>query len=160
MTIEEPKNPIDFTYPYSKQLKQYSEQDNKTYREVLAIFAFLVAIGGLGVSFLGNRKGIWGPAIAGAIGAILLLMLSTKLNDSILREGGGLFQLEYRIGFYLTLVLFLSAIGVNVYSMMPGKMSSVYFREEKHEVMKFCTQCGSKVSLGDIFCSECGHSLK
>ncbi len=163
MTIEEPKKlraGRGFTYPYAEQLKQYSQQSNNTNREVLAILAFLVAIGGLGLSFLRDRKGIWGPAVAGAVGAILLLILSAKLNNDILREGEGLFQLDYRIGFYLTLLLFLSAIGVNVYSMMPGKISSLYLREGKQEVMKFCSHCGSKVSLGDTFCSECGHSLK
>jgi hypothetical protein len=162
-TIEEPKKfraARGYTYPHAEELKQYFEEGNKTKREALAILAFLVAIGGLGLSFLKGRKGMLGPAVAGAIGAILLFILSVKLNNDILKEGEGLLHLYYRVGFYLTLFLFLSAIGVNVYSMMPGKMSSLYLREGKQGGMKFCSQCGSKVSPDDTFCFECGHSLK
>lgn len=162
-TIEEPRKfraPRGFTYPHADELRQYFEQGNKTNREVLAILAFLVAIGGLGMSFLKGRSGILGPAIAGAVGTILLLILSAKLNNDILREGEGLLRLDYRIGFYLTLLLFLSAIGVNGYSMLPSKISSLYLREGKQRTMKFCSQCGAKVSPGDTFCCECGHSLK
>lgn len=89
--------------------------------EPLAIFALLIVIVGFGLSFLKDKSGTIGSAAVGGIGAIILLILKSKLDNEILKEGSGMLHLGYGVGFYSTLVLFLSAIGVNVYFMMPGK---------------------------------------
>jgi hypothetical protein len=98
--------------------------ENRTERvngEPLAIFALLVVIMGFGLSFLKGKNGIIGSAIVGGVGAIILLLLKYKLDNEILKEGGGTLQLGYGVGFYSTLVFFLSAIGVNLYFIMPNK---------------------------------------
>lgn len=94
---------------------------DKVKGEPLAIFALLVVIVGFGVSFLKDKSGAIGPAIAGGVGAIILLMLKYKLDNEILKEGGGMLHLDYGVGFYSTLVLFLFAIGINVYFINPRK---------------------------------------
>lgn len=50
-----------------------------------------------------------------AIGAGSLLLLKTRADDTVLKEGGGVLQVEYGVGFWLALVLFLLGLGMNVY---------------------------------------------
>ena len=161
-TIEEPKMFRElkgFSHPYIKEPGRSSEEYNKIKGEVLAILTFLATIGGLSLSFLKRKKGTLGPAIAGGIGTILLLLLSAKLNNDIFQQGQGLLQLDYRIGFYLTLILFLLAIGVNVYSIVQVKEGSSFSFTGKR-YYKFCTQCGSKNATDNAFCSECGSKFE
>ncbi len=160
-TIEEPKFFRELkssSHPYIKEPRGSSEEYNKTKGEVLAIFALIATISGLSLSFLKSKKGTLGPAITGAIGTILLLMLSAKLNNDIFQQGKGLLQLDYRIGFYLTLILFLSAIGVNVYSLVQVKGIPSFSITGKRS-HKFCIQCGSKNAADNAFCSECGSKF-
>lgn len=162
-TIEEPKMFRElkgFSHPYADELRRSSKQANKIEGELFAILAFLAAIGGLSSGFLKRKMGTLGPAIAGGTGTILLLLLSAKLNNDIFQQGQGLLQLDCRIGFYLTLILFLSTIGVNMYPMVYGKMWSLSPGRTEVRAVKFCSQCGSKVSSDDTFCCECGHSLR
>ena len=97
------------------------KQSKKVDPEPLAIFAFFSGVMGLGLSFLKGRKSSVAPAIAGIIGVIALLLLKSKLNNEILKEGGGMLQLEYGVGFWLTFVLYLSAIGLNIFLLSGSK---------------------------------------
>ncbi|MBL7209075.1 MAG: zinc-ribbon domain-containing protein [Dehalococcoidia bacterium] len=81
--------------------------------EPLAILAFLSAVAGLGLSFIKGRKIVIAPAISGVAGSILLLLLKSKIDNEILSEGAGMIQVEYGIGFWLTILVFLSAAGLN-----------------------------------------------
>jgi hypothetical protein len=97
----------------------------KQVREVsgkpLAILAFLSGIAGLGLSFLKSKKIAIGPAVVGIVGLISLLLLKSEMDDDILREGGGMLQIEYTAGFWLTFVLYLSAIGLNAFLFSQSK---------------------------------------
>lgn len=159
-TIEEPKVFKELEGLYSHIEKPGRSSDNKIKGSILAMFALLASIGGIGLSFLRGKKGFLGPAIAGITGVISLIALSERLNNKILQEGGGLLQLDYRAGFYLTLILFLSATGVNIYSIVPGKTLPLHLQEEEQPFVKFCSQCGAQVSPDDAFCHQCGHFLK
>jgi len=160
-TIEEPKMFSELkgsSHPYLKEPRRSSEEYNKIKGEVLAILTFLAAIVGLSLNFLKGKIGTLGSAIAGGIGTILLLLLSAKLNNDIFQQGRGLLQLDYRIGFYLTLILFILAIGVNVYSIVQVKVVSSISATGKRGY-KYCTQCGSKNAADNLFCSECGSKF-
>jgi hypothetical protein len=89
--------------------------------EPLAILAFLSGIAGLGLSFLKSKKSAIGPAVVGIVGLISLLLLKSEMDDDILREGGGMLQIEYTAGFWLTFVLYLSAIGLNAFLFSQSK---------------------------------------
>jgi len=90
-------------------------QVQKVDAEPLAILAFFSAVVGLGLSFLRSRKSAIAPAITGGVGLITLLLLKSKIDNDVLKEGGGMLQVEYGVGFWLTLILFLSAIGMNAF---------------------------------------------
>lgn len=136
------------------------KKERKINGEPLAILSFLSVIAGFALGFLKDKKGTTGPAIAGGIGIILLLLLKSKLDNDILRETGGMLQVDYEVGFYLTLISFLSAIGINIYSIMQEKGLSLPHIKSQSADHKFCSQCGTMVAHDSAFCSECGHSLK
>lgn len=162
-TIKEPKmfEGSERPYSYAKRSKGSSERIKG---DIFAIIALLASIGGIGMGFLKDRESSIGSAVTGSIGVISLIILSIRLNNQILKEGGGLLQLDYRIGFYLTLFFFLSATVINIYSLVSDKIPTLYlpdiFAGKKHPSVKFCSQCGAQVSPDDTFCHQCGRFLK
>ncbi|MEW6327296.1 MAG: hypothetical protein AB1487_06850 [Thermodesulfobacteriota bacterium] len=54
-------------------------------------------------------------AIIGGIGAVMLLLLKSKMDNDVLNQTRGMVQLEYTFGFWLTFVLNLSAAGLNAF---------------------------------------------
>jgi hypothetical protein len=83
--------------------------------EPLAILSILCVILGLGLSFLKDKKSKIAPAISGLAGLTFLLLLKAKIDNDVLREGGGVLRVEYDIGFWLTFLLLLIAAGWHGY---------------------------------------------
>jgi len=79
------------------------------------ILAFLSACAGFTLSLIKKDKLSTAAAITAGAGIIFLLSFKSKLDNEILKRGLGILQVNYRIGFYLTLFFFLVAIGINVY---------------------------------------------
>ena len=55
------------------------------------------------------------------IGLILLLVLKSKLDSDILKQGGGMLQLEYSVGFWMAFILYLAAMVLNGFIFSQGK---------------------------------------
>lgn len=91
------------------------KQTQKLKREPLAICAFLSVIVGLGLSLLKTKKSPIVTAIIGGIGAVMLLLLKSKMDNDVLNQTGGMVQLEYTFGFWLTFLLNFSAAGLNAF---------------------------------------------
>lgn len=89
--------------------------------EPLALFALLASISGLALSFYKHDKSAIAPAVVGGIGLILLLVLKSKLDNDILKQGGGMLQLEYSAGFWIAFILYLAAIVLNGFIFSQGK---------------------------------------
>ena len=83
--------------------------------EPLALFALLVALIGGGLAFLAGRTTRLAAAGLGGLGAILLLMLKSKIASDAVKEGGGMFQVSFGAGYWLALVGFIAAAGLNLY---------------------------------------------
>lgn len=96
-------------------------QEQKIPGEPLAMLAIASSVVGFVTSLMKARKSAIAPAGSGAIGFILLLMLKSKIDDSILREGQGLIVVSYGLGFWLAFLLFVSATVINIYSLVPDK---------------------------------------
>ena len=82
--------------------------------EPLAIFALCSTFAGLLLSFKRGKCGAIATAIAGIVGFILLLLLKDRIDNDALKEVGVQY-IGYGSGFWLLLVLFLCAIGLNAY---------------------------------------------
>lgn len=73
------------------------------------------ACAGITISFVSLRqKALIEAAIAG-IGAVMMFVLKLTIDSEVNKQGQGLFQVDYEIGYWLTLIFFVGAIGVNGY---------------------------------------------
>ena len=91
------------------------KQSRRVNPEPLAILTFFSAVVGLGLSFLRSRKSAIALAVIGSVGLIMMLLLKSKIDNEALKEGGGILQIEYCIGFWFALILFLSAIALSAF---------------------------------------------
>jgi hypothetical protein len=89
--------------------------------ELWAIAAFLAAAVGLGVSFIKDKRRWLGGTIASGIGAVALLVLKLKIDHDIAREGEGLLEAQYAIGYCLALLVFVGAAALHGYFLIEEK---------------------------------------
>lgn len=86
--------------------------------EPLAIAAFLCGVLGFCLSLIRDRRGITASSAAAFLGLILLLWLQSKLKHEIVAEFRGLLHLDFGLGYFLVLKLFLIGAVLNVYFAM------------------------------------------
>jgi len=79
----------------------------------LAIITLLCTVFGLVLSFIRDRRSHIVPSILGVVSVILLLVIKTKFDSEVLREGGGMVQVGYDSGFWLTFLFSLCAAVLN-----------------------------------------------
>jgi hypothetical protein len=99
--------------------KQPKEQ--KIPADPLATIALISGVIGLGTSFIKAKKSAIAPASAGIVGFILLLMLKSKIDSEIVKQGQGLLLVSYGFGFWLAFLFFISATFLNVYSLLDSQ---------------------------------------
>jgi hypothetical protein len=85
-----------------------------------AALAFCAAIAGLVTTLVlkQRQQKYLVPAISGGVGTLLLLLIKSGTDDSIVKQGSGMIQVSYGLGFWLSLLLFLGAAGLNGYQFM------------------------------------------
>lgn len=135
------------------------KQARKVKGETYAVIALLAVVAGLVISFLPGKAGSMASALTGGVAAALLLMLKSKLDKDIFREAGGVLQLDYDIGFYLTLILSVCAVAINAYMMVQEKTPPQPNTTIQKTDYKFCSSCGTKTESNAVFCSGCGNPL-
>jgi hypothetical protein len=82
--------------------------------------AFVTAAAGLAATLLLKdrfQKSLV-PGVASGIGAIILLFVKSGADSEVMKQGSGMIQVSYGIGFYLALLLFIANAGVNGYQFM------------------------------------------
>jgi len=85
-----------------------SKKTQKVDAEPLATMALIAGIAGLLLS-LGGRATRVLTTIAGAAGAVLLLLLKAKIDGDAAKQGQGLMQIEYGPAFTIAFILFAVA---------------------------------------------------
>lgn len=96
-------------------------KEEKIPADPLATIALISGVIGLGTSFLKAKKSAIAPAGAGIVGFILLLMLKSKIDSEIVKQGQGLLLVSYGFGFWLAFIFFISATFLNVYSLIDSQ---------------------------------------
>jgi len=87
--------------------------------EIFAIIPLIPGVVGLGTNFL-NPVNLLIPAIAGGSGAVSLLLLKNRIDSELtplVAISDGLLQVKYEYGFWLALLLFISASALNLYDL-------------------------------------------
>jgi hypothetical protein len=88
------------------------QQNQEIKSEPLAAAVLVLTILGLALSFLKDKKSSIIPCIIGGAAFILLLLLKSKIDTDASNHS---IQVQYAIGFWLVLVLFIGAIALNGY---------------------------------------------
>lgn len=150
-------------------------QKQKVDSEPTAAVAAICAILGLGLSLLGSRLAL-ASAISGAAGAVSLLVMKSRLEDQIVKQGQGMLQVSYETGFFLTLILFLAGVAWNAYLFSQRKQTSAVVpvplttdargRPEAGVIPNpvggdsnaptSCPHCGELRASDERFCTNCG----
>jgi len=81
----------------------------------LVIVILMLTLVGIGLGFWVNAKRPLLSSITGAAGLILTFVTKVVIDNELAKEGRGLFQAQYKAGFYLMLILFLIAAVYNGY---------------------------------------------
>ena len=96
-------------------------KEEKIPPEPLATLALLSGLVGLGTSFIKAKKSAIGAVGSGTTGFILLLMLKSKIDDEIVKQGQGIILVSYGFGFWMAFLFFVSAALINIYSLVQDK---------------------------------------
>lgn len=98
--------------PFSGQLRK-----QKVNSEPLAFLALAVAIGGISICLgVKKRRVAIINAILGGLGLVFLLLLKSKLDGDVMREGSGLISINYEFAFWATTGLFIAISLLNSFS--------------------------------------------
>jgi hypothetical protein len=81
----------------------------------LAGIILAMACAGVAVSFVAIRQQAMIQAAIGAIGTFLLLFLKSQVDEQTLKQGQGMLQNSYGMGYWGSLILFLGAAVFNGY---------------------------------------------
>jgi hypothetical protein len=90
-----------------------SEQAGTNNPEIFAIVVAGIAVLSIIVFFIRNKGGAAIRGIFGIAGIVLLLALKAKIDGDIRKEGEGLLQASYLLGYWLTFISFLSVAVLN-----------------------------------------------
>jgi hypothetical protein len=92
--------------------------------EPLAIWALVAAAGGLIFSLFQGGFARFLRILAGLAGAVLMVWLKFKFDDQVRGQGEGILQLNYLIGYWITLGAFVVAAVVSLFKGENGKKIS------------------------------------
>lgn len=145
----------------------FGASKKETIREARAILAFIIGLAGVLAGFLIKKERVKKVVLnsCGAAGGILLFLMKHKLDNEALTQTVGVISVDYHFGFYASMLLFFAVPIVNLLpatgllkktSLKPIQSTSLTSSPQ----IAYCSHCGAKVSPDDMFCGECGHSLK
>ena len=89
-------------------------QTQRVGADPFAVVAGVCALAGVALSLIG-RKIASGAAISGGVGAVALLIMRSRLDDQLQKQGEGLAKATYETGFTLAVLLLIAGAAWNVY---------------------------------------------
>jgi hypothetical protein len=150
-------------------------QSQKVDADPFASLAALCAVVGIAFSVIG-RKMATGSAISGGAGTILLLILRSRLNEDIQKQGQGMLQNSFESGYTLALLLFIAGAAWNLYLIfrsthgIESSASILTTRRGGADQTSIQSELPSPPATGSmaipnsphssVVCSKCGQSIK
>ena len=140
-------------------MKYSPKEPKKVSGDPVAIIALIVTLAGIALGFLRGKINTYGSMAAGAAGVILLVALRSRISGEA-AKAGGLLQIDYGFGYYITLLLFFAAIASNFLALKePGSAQLSPGGHSPVTDTKFCTQCGAENEAKNTFCNSCGFKF-
>jgi hypothetical protein len=95
-------------------------QTQKVDGDAFAALAGVCSVVGVVLSLIGRRMGN-ACVISGGVGAASLLIMRSRLDAQIQRQGQGLATVNYETGFTLAIVLLLAGAALNIYLFLQSR---------------------------------------
>jgi len=144
-------------------------QQQKVDADPFAGVAALCAIAGIAMSLMGRRLAA-GTAASGGVAAVCLLILRSRLDDQIQKQGMGMVTTSYETGFTLAILLLVAGAGWNIYLFLQNKKMSTANAPNSGNAgpgpgpmvsgtAPPCANCGKPLAQGARFCESCGKPI-
>jgi len=102
---------MEFNDPFTGK----TARKEKLEPEMHTIIAFGCAVAGLLFSFATIKAARFLNVISGACGGIMLILLKNRVDEQIIKEGYGMFTVQYEVAYWISLILFFVAAIVNIF---------------------------------------------
>ena len=127
--------------------------------EPLAFIAFFLALGGFIISFFWKYTSI-GSGIAGLLGTIVLVFLSSVVTDDVLgKVHYQQLNIECASGYYVALTFFIMAVVYNAYLLFFRSNYVHYDSPKLQDRMIICPSCGTVNDKVSLYCNTCGGNM-
>jgi hypothetical protein len=142
-------------------------QTQKVAADPFAALAAVCGLAGIGLSLIG-RKVAAGSAICGSLGTISLLIMRSRLDAQLQKQGEGMAQASYEAGYTLALLLLAAGAAWNIYltiqsnknasqsAVADGGISDSRNDSVASASPPLCGGCGKPVGASARFCESCG----
>jgi hypothetical protein len=128
--------------------------------EPLALLVFLLAIGGLVISFF-EKFSVIVSASVGLLGGLSLILLNFVISDNILgKVHVQILAVQCGIGYYITIIFFIIILIYNTYLFSQRIRYKTVDIQPIDDMLKICTQCGSENDTVSIYCNKCGSMME
>lgn len=88
--------------------------DSNPQSEIFAVLALIAAIVGLIACLIRHKIAFFTRVISGIAGIAFLIALKLKIDRDIFSQSEGILQVNYLLGYWLTIIAFVSAIVVSL----------------------------------------------
>lgn len=111
-------------FDMSEQEKTESENVDP---QPMAILAFIMALVGLGLSFIGKKASAITTAVISVLGFLFLILLKVNMDGDVDLSGQYIITLDYQFGYWFSMILFIAGafIAWKIYSEPPFDASVI-----------------------------------
>ncbi|NLY49181.1 MAG: zinc-ribbon domain-containing protein [Clostridiales bacterium] len=151
-----------FEFSAARLTTGYSYQGDKLVEpHPVCILLIILPVAVFAASFLIKNSKLL-SLLSGASGIINIIMLASIISNAKNEAARNYMEFETRVGFYLSLLLNLVLIGLAVieFAGITGKTPLLQDSGGAAASSRICTQCGTPLKAGDIFCGQCGNKYE
>lgn len=126
----------------------------------LAVAAVVMALAGAALCFWKSRWAQIIQSVIAIMGFLTLLTMKITFDRKVLGEGDAPIQIEWRIGYYLALLVFAGVAAYDLYQTFGGKGVSVGTDTGASASLTICPHCHRGNEPGSKWCQWCGGSMQ
>ena len=157
-----------FELATGKDLSDITGDDDRIPPNPLIIITLLVITASTGYCFMTDKVNSLILAVMSAASFILLLIFKSIFTQRLMEETSGMLNIQYKFGFWAATLISAVAAAYNGYTyyeernMASGEAAVPAGKGAgaNADAPRFCTNCGTELAAGNLFCSECGKKIE